>query len=45
MLVPLPPAGTNLPTWLCELLTGVLEAPAAPALPDTDRPEHRRAAS
>jgi transcription-repair coupling factor (superfamily II helicase) len=38
-------SGGNLPTWLCELLTGILEAPAAPALPDTERPEHRRAAS
>jgi hypothetical protein len=45
LLVPLPPAGTNLPTWLCELLTGILEAPAAPRLPDSERPEHRRAAS
>ena len=45
LLVPLPAAGTNLPTWLCELLTGVLSAPAAPTLPDTTRPEHRRAAS
>jgi transcription-repair coupling factor (superfamily II helicase) len=45
LLVPLPPDGTNLPTWLCELLTGVLGAPAAPTLPETDRPEHRRAAS
>ena len=45
LLVPLPPEGTNLPTWLCELLTGVLGAPAAPTLPETDRPEHRRAAS
>ena len=43
LLVPLPPAGTNLPTWLCELLTGILGAPDAPALPE--RPEHRRAAS
>ena len=42
---PPPPEGTNLPTWLCELLTGVLGAPAAPTLPETDRPEHRRAAS
>jgi transcription-repair coupling factor (superfamily II helicase) len=45
LLVPLPEDGANLPTWLCELLTGVLEAPAAPKLPDSDRPEHRRAAS
>ena len=45
LVVPLPPAGTDLPTWLCELLTGVLGAPDAPALPDTTRPEHRRAAS
>jgi transcription-repair coupling factor (superfamily II helicase) len=45
LLVPLPPEGTNLPTWLCQLLTGILSAPDAPALPDTTRPEHRRAAS
>ena len=47
VLVPLPVggSGTGLPTWLCELLTGVLGAPDAPALPDSDRPEHRRAAS
>jgi transcription-repair coupling factor (superfamily II helicase) len=45
LLVPLPAPGTNLPTWLCELLTGVLGAPAAPTLPDSTRPEHRRAAS
>ena len=45
LLVPLPSDGTSLPTWLCELLTGVLEAPGAPALPGTSRPEHRRAAS
>jgi transcription-repair coupling factor (superfamily II helicase) len=45
LLVPLPPPGTDLPTWLCELLTGVLEAPAAPSLPEIERPEHRRAAS
>jgi transcription-repair coupling factor (superfamily II helicase) len=46
LLVPLP-AGTAdaLPTWLCELLTGVLGAPAGPALDDLDRPERRRAAS
>jgi transcription-repair coupling factor (superfamily II helicase) len=34
LVVPLPPEGTNLPSWLCELLTGVLGAPPAPALPD-----------
>jgi transcription-repair coupling factor (superfamily II helicase) len=45
LLVPLPADGTNLPTWLCELLTGILGAPDAPALPDTTRPERRRAAS
>ena len=45
LLVPLPADGTNLPTWLCELLTGILGAPDAPALPDTARPERRRAAS
>jgi len=45
LLVPLPPEGTSLPTWLCELLTGVLGAPDAPTLPDSDRPEPRRAAS
>jgi transcription-repair coupling factor (superfamily II helicase) len=45
LLVPLPAAGPSLPTWLCELLTGVLEAPPAPQLPDTGRPEYRRAAS
>ena len=45
VLVPLPSEGTSLPTWLCELLTGVLEAPPAPRLPDTERPEQRRAAS
>jgi transcription-repair coupling factor (superfamily II helicase) len=45
LLVPLPPAGTSLPTWLCELLTGVLGAPAGPALAGLGRPEQRRAAS
>jgi transcription-repair coupling factor (superfamily II helicase) len=45
LLVPLPGEGANLPSWLCELLTGVLGAPAAPRLPAADRPEHRRAAS
>ncbi|MDP9208741.1 MAG: transcription-repair coupling factor [Actinomycetota bacterium] len=45
LLVPLPKEGTNLPTWLCELLTGILSAPDAPALPDTTHPQHRRAAS
>jgi transcription-repair coupling factor (superfamily II helicase) len=45
LLVPLPKEGTNLPTWLCELLTGILSAPDAPALPDTTRPTQRRAAS
>ena len=45
LLVPLPAEGTNLPTWLCELLTGILAAPDAPAQPDTGRPEQRRAAS
>jgi len=37
LVVPLPPEGTNLPSWLCELLTGVLGAPPAPALPDPGR--------
>jgi transcription-repair coupling factor (superfamily II helicase) len=37
--------GTSLPTWLCELLTGVLGAPAGPDLAGLDRPEPRRAAS
>src|SRR4030095_8480732 len=45
LLVPCRPDGTHLPTWLCERLTGVLAPPDAPALPDTPRPEHRRAAS
>jgi len=45
LLAPLPPEGTSLPTWLCELLTGVLGAPAGPALDGLDRPEQRRAAS
>jgi transcription-repair coupling factor (superfamily II helicase) len=45
LLVPLPPDGTSLPTWLCELLTGVLDAPAGPDLAGLDRPEPRRAAS
>jgi transcription-repair coupling factor (superfamily II helicase) len=45
LLVPLPQDGAGLPTWLCELLTGVLGAPDAPTLPDSDRPEQRRAAS
>ena len=45
LLVPLPAEGTNLPSWLCELLTGILGAPDAPALPDPGRPEQRRAAS
>jgi transcription-repair coupling factor (superfamily II helicase) len=48
LLVPLPPGGsggTNLPTWLCELLTGVLGAPPGPALPDPVHQQQRRAAS
>jgi transcription-repair coupling factor (superfamily II helicase) len=45
LLVPLPPEGTNLRTWLCELVTGALGAPEGPALADLDRPERRRAAS
>ena len=45
LLVPLPAEGTNLPSWLCELLTGILAAPDAPALPDTGRSTQRRAAS
>jgi transcription-repair coupling factor (superfamily II helicase) len=37
--------GADLPLWLSELLTGVLDAPAAPSLPAVDRPDLRRAAS
>jgi transcription-repair coupling factor (superfamily II helicase) len=37
--------GADLPVWLSELLTGVLDAPAAPTLPVIDRPDLRRAAS
>jgi transcription-repair coupling factor (superfamily II helicase) len=43
LLVPLPPAGANLPVWLSELLTGVLDAPAGPDLAATDRRDLRRA--
>jgi transcription-repair coupling factor (superfamily II helicase) len=38
-------AEVDLPTWLSELLTSVLEAPAPPALPSSDRSDLRRAAS
>jgi transcription-repair coupling factor (superfamily II helicase) len=38
-----PQAGADLPAWLSELLTGILDAPPAPALPSSDRPEARRA--
>jgi transcription-repair coupling factor (superfamily II helicase) len=37
-------AGVDLPAWLSELLTTILDAPAPPALP-SDRPDLRRAAS
>jgi hypothetical protein len=33
----------DLPAWLSELLTSILDAPPAPALPSADRPEARRA--
>jgi len=36
-------AEVDLPAWLSELLTSVLDAPPAPALPSSDRPEARRA--
>jgi transcription-repair coupling factor (superfamily II helicase) len=45
LLVPLPPDGADLPAWLSELLTSVLDAPAAPTLPVPGRPDLRRAAS
>jgi len=45
LLVPLPADGTDLPAWLADLLTGVLDAPAAPILPAPGRPDLRRAAS
>jgi len=35
----------DLPAWLSELLTSILDAPAPPALPSPDRPDLRRAAS
>jgi transcription-repair coupling factor (superfamily II helicase) len=38
-------AQVDLPAWLSELLTSVLEAPAPPALPSADRSDARRAAS
>jgi transcription-repair coupling factor (superfamily II helicase) len=38
-------AGVDLPAWLSELLTSMLDAPAAPALPAGDRHDLRRAAS
>jgi transcription-repair coupling factor (superfamily II helicase) len=40
---PRPEAEVDLPAWLSELLSGVLDAPAPPALPSSDRPEARRA--
>jgi transcription-repair coupling factor (superfamily II helicase) len=44
LLVPLPAGDADLPTWLCELLTGILAAPDAPALPGSGRhPQHRAA--
>jgi transcription-repair coupling factor (superfamily II helicase) len=43
LLVPLPAAAANLPTWLADLLTGVLDAPASPSLPASDHPAARRA--
>ncbi|HEU4399858.1 MAG TPA: hypothetical protein VFU54_18705, partial [Actinomycetota bacterium] len=42
LLVPLPADGADLPGWLSELLTAVLDAPPLPAL---GRPDLRRAAS
>jgi transcription-repair coupling factor (superfamily II helicase) len=44
LLVPLPADG-DLPGWLSELLTAILDAPAAPTLPAPGRPDLRRAAS
>jgi transcription-repair coupling factor (superfamily II helicase) len=44
LVVPLP-VDDFLPSWLSELLEGVLGAPEAPALPDEARAEPRRAAS
>jgi transcription-repair coupling factor (superfamily II helicase) len=38
-------AAADLPAWLSELLTTILDAPAPPALPATDRADLRRAAS
>ena len=38
-------ADVDLPAWLSELLTSVLDAPAPAALPTADRPDLRRAAS
>jgi transcription-repair coupling factor (superfamily II helicase) len=43
LLVPLPAAAADLPTWLADLLTGVLDAPASPSLPASDHPAARRA--
>ena len=46
--VPGPPeagTGVDLPAWLAELLSSILDAPPPPALPSSDRPEARRAAS
>jgi transcription-repair coupling factor (superfamily II helicase) len=37
--------GVDLPAWLSELLTSMLDAPPAPALPEGDRHDLRRAAS
>jgi transcription-repair coupling factor (superfamily II helicase) len=36
-------ADVDLPAWLAELLSSILDAPPAPALPSSDRPETRRA--
>jgi transcription-repair coupling factor (superfamily II helicase) len=45
LLVPLPADAADLPGWLTELLTAILDAPAAPTLPAPGRPDLRRAAS
>ena len=36
-------ADVDLPAWFSELLSSILDAPPAPALPSSDRPETRRA--
>jgi transcription-repair coupling factor (superfamily II helicase) len=38
-------AEVDLPAWLSELLTSILDAPAPPAVPSPDHPDLRRAAS